>query len=248
MLVENKLALQRGRNTGLVWAHRRAVNWIHWVKDHSSSEWHCLQIRQEEVRAHIQFPFAVPHQVFLCSFSHGVIEVQELAFYQILDRGRNHYGSRLARCFSGICQDKPQHFYYTKSFMLNAQFLEESRHSNSKVLEKILKLTDNFAVYFKYSLELAVLTWTRLHIHVLLKNMETKNVCLAGVVGEQRSLNCTQLILWCKKEYSSFGVLCFLWLTLDVQWNFLNSIYSYCGSAIPSGWKIVDWVSVHWSK
>lgn len=33
--------------------------------------------------------------------------------------------------------------------MLNAQFLEESRHSNSEVLEKILKLTDNFSSVFK---------------------------------------------------------------------------------------------------
>lgn len=46
-------------------------------------------------------------------------------------------------------QDKTQHFYFTKAFMLNAQFLEESRHSNSKVLEKILKLTDNFSSVFK---------------------------------------------------------------------------------------------------
>lgn len=45
--------------------------------------------------------------------------------------------------------------YFTKSFMLNAQFLDEGRHSNSKVLEKILKLTDSFAVYLKYLLELA---------------------------------------------------------------------------------------------
>lgn len=114
LLMENKLALQRGRNAGLVWTHGRAVNWIHWVKDHSSSEWHCLQIRQEEVRAHIQFPFAVPCQglVFLCSFSLGVIEVQELAFCQILGRGRNHHGSRLARCFSRVRQDKPWHLFH----------------------------------------------------------------------------------------------------------------------------------------
>lgn len=102
LLVENKLALQRDGNADLVWTHGRAVNWIHWVKDCSSSGWHCLQIRQEEVRVHVQFPLAVPRQrlVFLWSFSPGVTEVQELAFCQILDRGRNHHGSRLTRCFS----------------------------------------------------------------------------------------------------------------------------------------------------
>lgn len=59
------------------------------------------------------------------------------------------HGSRLARYLRRTQQDKPQHFYFTKAFMLNAQFLEESRHSNSKVLEKILKLTDNFSSVFK---------------------------------------------------------------------------------------------------